>query len=193
MKQLYILLFPLLLAGCAKKEPIPDPYANATVKYTASNTKADVIADLGVPSGSVKMSDTQTMYQWNSDNGSTSSGTAVNVSNSVGFASTDCIGCGFDGDSTTVGKTNSSGNVSTHVCHLSVVVDDKTDHVVSAKLGGTVDPKCYQHFSNAIIIDQYAVQRYNHAVENNANITKRRKILAIVGVLGGAGAIAASN
>jgi hypothetical protein len=193
MKRLSIFLLPLLLAGCAQKVPVPSQYDYATLKYDTTTSKADVIADLGVPTRTIKVSDTQTAYQWDSDNGSTSTGSETNVSNSTAFTSTDCLGCGFDGDSTTVGKTSSSGDVETHVCHLTIVADNDTDKVVTAKLGGTVDAKCYQHFANSVHLDPNAVARYKDAVAKNEGIGKRRKIGAALALIGGGAAVAASN
>lgn len=197
MKRLSIFLLPLLLAGCAQKVPVPDPYAYATLKYDTTNTKADVIADWGVPTKTIKMNDTQTAYQWDSDNGSTSSGTSVGVSEGFGSADTEtCLGCGgayTEGDSTTISKSSSSGNVATHACALYILADNKTDKIVKANFTGTVDAKCYQHFGKSVQLDANAVQRYKSAVATNEGIGKRRKILAVVGVLGGATAIAASN
>jgi len=60
MKRLSIFLLPLLLAGCAQKVPVPSQYDYATLKYDTTTSKADVIADLGVPTRTIKVSDTQT-------------------------------------------------------------------------------------------------------------------------------------
>lgn len=184
-----LLISAVLLSGCAHKERVPSIYEGSHIKYSSENTHSDVVMELGVPDNTQKLSDKLTAYQWTSNNGATTTGSSVGVSDSVGYAVNDCIGCGFEGDSSTVSKTSSSSNVSTHICGLLVVADNETDRIVKTKFTGTEDEKCYQHFDSIIVKNPNTVRARNEALAHNNKIGTRRKVMAVLGVVGGAAAL----
>lgn len=191
MKKLPLLIVPILLSGCAHEVPIPDPYSGATIKYTTANSKADVIADWGIPTRTIPVDSLTTAYQWDSNNGDT--GTTSGTTKSASFGGYDSVVVGGTYGGGSVSKTSGDSNVDTHACALSIIADNKTGQIKKAALTGTVDDKCHQHFSNALNIDQSSIAAYNSAVTNNEKAVHQRRIGLIVGALAGAGAIAASN
>lgn len=179
------LLLITVLAGCTTK--VPSMYSGARIKYNKNTTKAELVADLGIPTQSFDLGDGQTALQWTSNQGETVSYDGERLSN--GMALSDY---GW-GDSSTMGisKSRLSGTeaTQTHVCGLSAIVG--TDqHVVSTKFVGTVDEYCLDHFKNSVILDQNAVKANKDANAHNTKV-KAGKAVGALAILGGIIAAAA--
>lgn len=61
-----------LLSGCAM-QPVPSQYRNATITLIG-HSKAEAMTDLGIPTRTMPINGSQTMYQWDSNQGTTSVG-----------------------------------------------------------------------------------------------------------------------
>ncbi|UGS40390.1 hypothetical protein [Pseudocitrobacter corydidari] len=170
MKKLFLVAGALFLSGCVNN--IPSKYDHSTVKGCGMS-KSELVAKLGIPSRTMKIDDNITTYQWDSNQGNSS--TNHSQSNSLGGAygqsqhyyggETDS---GAIGSSVTFG--DSSDDITTHVCAYSAGIDNKSNKVVSADLVGTVDNKCLNHFENMLSLDNKAVVKHNDVETHNANV-----------------------
>lgn len=159
-----------LLTGCVSD--IPSQFDHAIVQGTGLS-KTDLVSRLGIPSRTMKIDDAITTLQWDSDQGissvghvnGSSVGTAYGQSQRYLDGETDA---GAVGSSVTVSE--STGDVTTHVCAYSANVDTTSNKVVSAGLVGTVDNKCFEHFKNMLTLDNQAVAKHNEIKEHDQNV-----------------------
>ncbi|AGB78226.1 hypothetical protein D782_2245 [Enterobacteriaceae bacterium strain FGI 57] len=186
----------ILLSGCA--HTVPSQYNGAVVKYANEGaTKATVIADWGIPSSAISVDKNTTAYQWNSDNGSTSSGNFDTHTLATGSATsgTDCLGCGVQtfgmGVSHTAGAT--SANIETHACALTVLVNNSDDKVKAANLVGTVDDKCYSHFEKALTLNPNAVNLHNQEITHNQHVAAGKALVGVLALVGAGAAVYHAN
>ncbi|ULQ33387.1 hypothetical protein JFN85_09335 [Enterobacter hormaechei subsp. xiangfangensis] len=70
-----------LLSGCAM-QPVPSQYRNATITLIG-HSKAEAMTDLGIPTRTMPINGSQTMYQWDSNQGTTSVGSFSTDTNAV--------------------------------------------------------------------------------------------------------------
>ncbi|MFC3190508.1 hypothetical protein [Pseudocitrobacter faecalis] len=190
------LLIAFLLSGCA--HTVPSQYNGAVVKYAKEGaSKATVIADWGIPDSAISVDKDTTAYQWNSDNGSTSSGNFDTHTLATGSATsgTDCLGCGVQtfgvGASHTAGAT--SANIETHACALTVLVNNSDDKVKAANLVGTVDDKCYSHFEKALTLNPNAVDLHNQEITHNQHVATGKALVGMLTLVGAGAAIYHAN
>lgn len=165
-----LILLAGLLTGCVSD--IPSQFDHATVRGVGLS-KTDLVSRLGIPSRTMKIDDTITTLQWDSDQGissvghvnGTTVGTAYGQSQRYLDGETDAGAVG-----SSMSMSESKGNVTTHVCAYSANIDNTSNKVVSAGLVGTVDNKCYEHFKNMLTLDNQAVAKHNEIKMHDENV-----------------------
>ncbi|WP_346808407.1 hypothetical protein MX657_10625 [Enterobacter chuandaensis] len=193
-KFIFCAISAALLAGCAM-QPIPSQYRNATITLVGQS-KAEAMTDLGIPTRTMPVNGSQTMYQWDSNQGTTSAGSFSTDTNgvAVGNSTYQGYGNGFSGGA--VGTSENTGNygsaTATHICALSLLIDNKTDKVLSGTFNGTVDDACMSHFSNVITLDPNAVNANKAAIMHNQHVKEAKAVVGVLAIVG-AGVAAYNN
>ncbi|HBZ6193032.1 TPA: hypothetical protein ML375_002935 [Klebsiella variicola] len=181
-KILCVAIAASVLAGCVS--PVPSMYNNATISLVGKN-KSDAMTQLGIPTRTMAINASQTMMQWDSDQGNTSSfgGNAETNSFAAGGLANG-VGNGVVGASNSNTSFSGGSNQTTHVCALSLVVDNASDKILSGRFNGTVDDKCFYHFRSVVTLDPNAVQANKDMISHNNHVQMAQAAALIIGTAG---------
>ncbi|EPA9093908.1 hypothetical protein ACS136_24220 [Enterobacter hormaechei subsp. steigerwaltii] len=175
-----------LLSGCVM-QPVPSQYRNATITLIG-HSKAEAMTDLGIPTRTMPINGSQTMYQWDSNQGTTSVGSFSTDTNAVTVSGSSYQGYGNGFSGGAVGTSDTTGNygsaTATHICALSLSIDNKTDKVLSGTFNGTVDEACMNHFSNVITLDPNAVNANKAAIMHNQHVKEAKAVVGVLAIVG---------
>lgn len=179
-KSTITVLLTLSLCGCSHN--VPSVYTHSTMKYDQNTTKAQLMADWGIPTRTMDADDNTVVLQWDSNQGDTSTFNSQSSNNGVAVGDTN-YGFG-ESDSMAVGHSNTStqgaGNVDTHICALFALINKATDKVISTQLTGTVDEKCYTHFAKALVINAQDQAMNDKEISHNKNVSIAHGLLGIL-------------
>lgn len=175
----------LFLSGCAMQ--VPSMYNGSHIALVGQ-TKAAAMTQLGIPTRTMAVNSSQTMYQWDSNQGDTREGSFNADTSGVGVGNSQFQGIGNGVDSVGVSNSSTDGsfgsNTDTHICALSLVVDNASDKIVTGSFTGTVDEKCMNHFRNVVTLDPGAVQANKDAIMHNQHVKEAGTALAVLGAVG---------